>query len=109
MSFLKEDCMSSSGGTGNTEFPKTLGKQRKNQWWIIIGMNGQWRKCTVSLEWIKSHTWNESAICIYKWVIAYKRSISFQAVEDDRERTCGQLEFDEKPLKNKQPLSFSCY
>lgn len=36
--------MSSAGGTGNTEFPRALGMQQKNQWWIIIGMNGQWRK-----------------------------------------------------------------
>lgn len=48
------------------------------------------------LEWIRSHTWNESAICINKWVIANKKSMSFQAVEDCREKRYGQLEFDEK-------------
>ena len=96
MCFLKEDCMSSAGGTGNTEFPKTVGKQRKNQWWIMIGMNRQWRKCAVSLECVKSHTWNQSAICIYKWIITNKKSMSFQAVEDYRGKRYGQLDFDEK-------------
>lgn len=63
---LPEGGLSSAGGTANTKFPRALGKEQKSQWWIMIGMNRQWRKCTVSLKWVKSHTWNESAICIYK-------------------------------------------
>lgn len=36
--------MSSAGVTGETEFPGASALQLKNQFGVMVGMNGQWRK-----------------------------------------------------------------